>query len=238
MRTTALFVLLAAVPLAATAADKDTIVGSGKLVTNEVKIVDFTAVEVSSAFQVKVTRADTFRVAVTADDNVIEHVKVTKTGSTLEIALDNRKNYRLQGTTLTATIAMPALEVMTLTGATQATVEGFKSAKLFKAKLVGASTLQGDLEAGNVEVDAQGASLVALKGSAKEATLSAAGASRLQLAEFAVAGAAVTLSGASAATVKANERLDYDLSGASRLEIRGAPVGKGKATGASSASRK
>jgi len=239
MRTTALIVLMASFSFAALAADKETIVGSGKPVTNEVKLADFTAVEVSSAFIVKVTRADAFRVTVTADDNVIERVKVTKRGSTLEISLDNGKNYELRGTTLMATITMPALEAVTLSGATQATLEGFKSDKDFKAKLTGASTMAGGLEAGKLELEAMGASKVTLKGSAKDATLSAIGASHLHLADFAFASATVHLSGASTAAVNAKEKLDYGLSGASQLVYQGNPtIGKSRATGASSASRK
>src|SRR5262249_44154794 len=114
----------------------------------------------------------------------------------------------------------------------------FKSPTDFKARLTGASVLKGTLEASRVEVDANGASKVSLKGAANGADLKATGASQLDLSDFALLNATVHLVGASQATVNARAKLDYELSGASRLKYRGRPaIGKHDASGTSSASR-
>jgi RNA polymerase sigma factor (sigma-70 family) len=213
--------------------DGEVIRGSGKEVTKEMKLADFTSVEVSARFHADITRADKFRVTITADDNVLPYVEVTKDGSALKISLDSKRR-RFHNITLKAAVALPDLEGVSAGGASNVTVAGFASEKDCKLRVSGASKLTGDLRAGRVDLEAGGASHVSLKGSAKKARLSATGASHLTLAEFAVESAAVTLTGASHAKVQAKKELDYDLSGASHLSYAGDPkVGKARATGAS-----
>src|SRR5262249_50706376 len=130
------------------------------------------------------------------------------------------------------------LEGLTVGGACQVTFAGFKSQKDCKLRVSGASGLKGDLQAESVDLAADGASNITLKGSAKKARLSCDGAGTLALAEFTADSAQVTLTGASQATVQVKGQLDYDLSGASQLRYGGEPkVGKQQATGASSAGR-
>jgi RNA polymerase sigma factor (sigma-70 family) len=224
---------------AAEAAEDGRIVGSGKPMTKEIKVADFTSVQVGSAFHVEIRQGDSFRTLITADDNLLEFVKAAKEGSTLTISVDTmNKPWRSQQG-MKATITMPSLEGLNLSGATKATIAGFKSAKDFKVRLTGACSLEGTVEAGKVDLHAVGASKVTLKGKASEAKLSANGASKLLLADFALERAAVTLNGASKATVNARAELDYVLNGASRLTYHGNPtLGKSVKTGASSVSHK
>jgi RNA polymerase sigma factor (sigma-70 family) len=210
---------------------------SGKEVTRELKIADFTALDVSGIFRVNVSRADGFRVAVTAEEALFPHVKVVKKGGTLHLSLDTQgKSVRTQQP-LQVTITMPRLEGVRLSGVSRVAVTGFKSDGNFQASLSGASRLQGTLTAGGVKIASSGASRVSLAGSARDAKLSAGGASRLDLARLALQAARVTLTGAARAAVNARAKLDYVLSGAARLTYQGKPtVGKKSTTGVSRAS--
>jgi RNA polymerase sigma factor (sigma-70 family) len=216
---------------------REVITGSGKKITRELKLSDFTSVDVGSAFEVEITQGKAFRVAITADDNVIPFVKAAKDGSALKIGLDSERR-SFHNATLKAAVTMPHVEGLTVSGACQVTLAGFTSEKDCKLRLSGASTLKGDLQAATVALVADGASRIALKGSAKKAKLSCHGASTLALAEFTLDSAGVTLTGASRATVRARSALDYHLSGASSLKYGGEPkIGKKQVTGASSATR-
>jgi RNA polymerase sigma factor (sigma-70 family) len=219
----------------------DAIVGTGKSATKDVKVSDFTSVEVQAPFRVDIAHGDTFRAAVTADDNLLEHVHVVKEGSVLKISLDTgEKGWRSgPNSVLKAAITMPTLEGVHLRAASRARVKGFKSEKGFHANVSGASSLDGDIAAGKMDFKVNGASKVTLRGSAAEVMLSATGASRIALGDLATAKASIKLSGASHATIHAKDRLDYTLNGASRLEYRGNPmVGKKETSGASSVSHK
>jgi RNA polymerase sigma factor (sigma-70 family) len=219
-------------------APDESIKGSGKEETKEFKLSGFTGVDVGDVFQVDITQADKFRVTVTAADNVLPLVSVVKDGDTLKIRLDGQ-NRSFQDVSLKATVTMPSLEGVALRGASQATLAGFKSAKDFKARVDGASKLKGEIQAGDADVEASGASNVTLKGSAKKARLDGKGASELKLDEFSLDSAEVTLQGASGATINVKKQLDYVLSGASNLRYAGNPtVGKKQTSGVSSAAPK
>jgi RNA polymerase sigma factor (sigma-70 family) len=217
------------------AEDQKVIRGSGKEVTQDMKMADFTSVEVGGPFHVEITRGKEFRVTVTADDNVMPYVKVARKGSGLEIGLDS-KGLSFQNVTLKAAVVMPALEKVSAAGASHVSVRGFKSEKDCKVEVSGASHLSGDIQAQTVNLEASGASHISLKGSAKRAHLTASGASHLALSDFVIGEKAdVTLSGACHADIQVKGELDYDVSGVSHLRYSGEPkVGKKKVTGLSS----
>jgi hypothetical protein len=213
------------------------IVGSGKPATKGVDVVGFNAVEAHCPCTVEVTRGDAFRVSLTADDNVLEHWKAVKEGATLTLDLEEG-NYRLREP-LKATITMPAIEGLTLGGAARAKLQGFDSDRPFRARLGGAARLEGSIKAGDVTLDTDGASRVALLGAARGVTLKASGASHLDLSDLAADTAGVTLDGASRATVNARERLGYSVTGVSNLEYSGDPTIRGaEKSGKSKVSRR
>jgi hypothetical protein len=207
--------------------------GSGNIVTQTPDLADFTAVEVSNAFTVDIAQSDTFSVTIRVDDNVVDSLDVSKAGDTLRIRLT--KPQRFADVTLEASITMPELSGLNLSGATRVTVTGFESVDPLDIVLSGASNLDGVLEAGSVDIDASGASKVSLEGSAGDLSVRASGASSLDLTSFEVDTAGVTLSGASNATINANDRIDpVDVSGASHLRyLSGADLGKVTTSGAS-----
>jgi len=233
--------------------------GSGNLVTEEFEFSDFTRVEVGSAFEVEIVRADSYRVSVTADDNLFEHIQVSKQGETLKIGL-KLLPLRPLFTTLRAEITMPRIYDLDLSGATRGTVSGFSSTENLDVGVSGASSLNlvemsaGDVEfelsgaskargeitaGGDARIDLSGASSVQLQGSASDLVIDASGASRAALDNFPVANADVELSGASGATVNLDGILDADLSGASRLSYIGEPsMGDINTSSGSSVSKK
>jgi RNA polymerase sigma factor (sigma-70 family) len=219
--------------------DQRRIKGSGKAVTKEMNLSDFTAVDVRSVFQVEITRADEFRTAITADDNLFPYIKVVKEGSTLRISLDSKGKSITTTKALKAAIAMPALEAVTLGGASRVTFKDFKSAKSLKVKVTSASRLDGEIKASQINLDATDAATVTLKGSAKKARISATQASTLHLGDLVLDQADVTLKNASTATVNVRKKLDYEVRNASRLIYSGDPtIGKQERSGASTVSRK
>jgi hypothetical protein len=211
------------------------VTGSGTPLTAQYEETGFTAVEVHGAFQVYITRAKNFDVSVTADDNLLEFIRVTQEGETLKIEFEPGKLVRNRSE-MRASIAMPELESVTLHGACTGTVEGFRGGKAFRAEVHGASKLGGEIEADTIDLNLAGASTANLQGIATDAKLEASGACGLHLDNLILTRADVQLSGASSATVEVTDKLDYDVSGASHLYYKGHPtLGKQEASGASRA---
>ncbi len=218
----------------ATSPDELSIRGSGNVITKEVSLANFTTIDVSRSIQVELTRADSFRVALTADDNLLPYLHATKDSSALRLALDARlKSFWARA--LKETISLPTLEGLSVAQHSRVACKGFHSAKRFQAKVTGGSILDGEIETEKLDLDATGISTVTLKGSAKTATISAAQQCLLSLGDLVVDQANVTLQDTSLARVQVKTRLDYDLRMNSRLEYLGNPeITKGTISGLSS----
>jgi RNA polymerase sigma factor (sigma-70 family) len=212
--------------------------GSGKLVTKDMKVADFASVDVGNVFSVDIVQGDSFKTTVTADDNLFDYIKFFKEGTELRVFLD-AQGKSIQDVTLKATVTMPSLSGLKVSGASRAAVKGFKGGKAFRTKVSGASQLKGDIETADLRLEVTGASWVELQGSAKSAVLTATGASDFRLSDLLLDQASVRLTGASHAAIQVKDKLDYRLDGASSLEYRGKPtVGEKKVSGVSSVKRK
>jgi hypothetical protein len=202
---------------------EEAVEGSGNVISREIPLADFTSVEAANAFEVEITQSDTFAVTIRFDDSILDVLDLSKEDDTLRLRLEPGVSLR-EDVTLEADITMPDLEGLNLSGASSASVSGFRTSGQLDIALSGASSLDGDLEAGDVDITASGASRVVLEGSATGLTIEGSGASSLDLADFTVDTAEVTLSGVSDATVNAQERIDpVDVSGVSTLRYLGDP---------------
>jgi len=93
------------------------LIGSGNLETEEYAFSNFTRVEISTAFQFEIQQSSSYNISVTADDNVMEYVQVSQVGQTLKIGL--RTVTWFGPKTLRASLTMPQLRGLTVSGASQ-----------------------------------------------------------------------------------------------------------------------
>lgn len=212
--------------------------GAGTPETRSFDLSGFTELEAQSAFDVTVTQGDDYAVEVTVDTEDWERIDVRVEGKRLVLGMKDPRLFSqtsLNLRTLQATVTMPELDRLELSGAANARISGFASGDPFEADLSGASNLSGDLEAGDMWLDLAGASRVTLEGSGGNLQALASGASALELADFTVLDAALALSGASRANVNVAGQLDVDASGASNVVYTGSPeLGNIDTSGASS----
>ncbi len=195
------------------------VVGSGKLITKEFPASKFHSVHAGGAFEIEITHADSFKVTVTSDDNVMQYIKVDAKDDALDLALEHG-NRGFQNATFKATIAMPVLNGLHLDGATKATLKGAKSEKGFKGKLSGAAALDGELETQNAELNIDGAGKVNLKGSAKSMTIKANGAADINFGDVAADGVDLRADGAAKVHLKGSAKsLTIKSGGASQLSL-------------------
>lgn len=191
--------------------------GSGTPVTETMSVTGFTSVSAAMGFRVEITESSTFSVRVTVDDNVVDKLRVTKTGDTLSIALDPGI-YAFMS--LRAVVTMPDIEGLELSGGSRASISGF----------VGLASLDLELSGGS-HVDAEG--------SAGDLTVDASGGSTLDLEDFPVHDADIGFSGGSSGTISLDGTLDAGLSGGSRLWYVGNPtLGNIDTSGGSSVQKK
>jgi hypothetical protein len=223
--------------------------------THQYDFTEFSQVEAEGAFTLDITRADTYSVSIESNDP--GYVRIEKLGSTLKVGRRGWLGF-LSGHSH-ARITMPALERVTLSGASHGKVAGFQSDGELSIRLSGASHLEvhdtvcgrlrldvsgasnlvGDVTTRETEMGISGASRVELSGSGGKAHLRLSGASQARLPSLSLTDTGLESSGASSSQLKVNGKLDLALGGASRLEYGGTAVlGDVRVSGASTLNRR
>jgi len=215
------------------------ITGSGTVVTQEYDLDGFDQVEIDSGFQAQITAGDAFDVRLEVDENLLDHVDVLVTGSTLTVRLKPLGAYSLFNVTRRVTVTMPRLVGVESSGGSQVDIHGFRSNDDLSAYVSGGGRLSGDIEAGELEFVCSGGSDLTLAGAGEDLVLDASGGSEVDLAGFDVADASVEASGGSRVTVNVSGRLDVQASGGSKVYYVGSPIlGEIDSSGGSSVQQK
>jgi hypothetical protein len=225
--------------------------GSGNIVTVEYNYDNFTKIDVSDAFELKVMESDTFYVKLMIDDNLARYAKVQNNGGWLYIGMVDGHSYN--NSHLKAEVHMPLINELEGSGASAITLFSFTDTTDFRLDLSGASVFSGMMAASTCEVklsgasvinitgtcndfylDASGASVVSMNGSCTDLYIDASGASVLDMGNFISNTANIKFSGATEGTIHVLDHLDAILSGASVLKYYGNPtMGNISITGAS-----
>ena len=215
--------------------------GSGNIVTGNADYNDFSVVNAGPLCALTCRQGDYYEISVRADDNVMEYIKLQKSGENLEITLNEGFQYR--DITFAVDIVLPDLREVDIEGASKARIEPFAAVQdvVLSASgasrieviqgeapgvtvyLSGASSLSGAVQCGKAALELSGASRAELRGAGEEVRVEGSGASQVYFKDFPSARGSVSLDGASFGQVYVGESLDVVLTGASQLEYYGSP---------------
>lgn len=186
--------------------------GSGMAKTEKRNVGNFKGLDVGGAFHVEVTCQKEASLELTADDNLLKHIKTEVRGGILYIGTDGMQlNFK---DSPRAVISVPSLDDFNISGAAQVRV--------------------ANLKAGDVKANLSGASQLWANGTAQSVNADVSGASRLNGRDLQASKVDVNASGASQADVYASADLEAEASGASRVSYYGNPQNiSPKASGAS-----
>lgn len=174
--------------------------GSGNLKTEKREVSDFKSVDVGGVFKVEITAQKDFDVQIEADDNLLQYINTEIDGETLEISTTKRISSH---NPIIVKIGAPDIENLEVSGAS--------------------SVMLTNLNNESLKIDLSGASNVKIEGNTKNLNVELSGASRLDSGNLQSENISVDASGASKADVFASNRLEADLSGASKVTYSGSP---------------
>jgi Putative auto-transporter adhesin, head GIN domain len=200
----------------------------------------FHALHLSDAFDVILTQGNEERVAVSANDKkIVAYITTEVVNGVLRIGFKDDKNSWMKNRKLKAYIAVKSLDEIKAGGASDIHVEGTLSVPQLKLSFSGASDLSGKLMVnGLLGVDLSGASDLNIDGSAGELNIDASGASNVKAYGFTVRSCTVKASGACNVRINVEKELSAHLSGASNVYYKGAAMIKDiKTSGASNISK-
>lgn len=190
----------------------------GQSDTRSFDVKGFDKLSLGSAFKIKISQSDRFRVVASGDKQDLDDLVAKVSGGTLSIKYETNRNKRKS---VELDIEMPALSALSLSGASSTVAKGFSGGSKLKLDVSGAAKLTLDISVGAVEFDLSGASSTTLTGKANSLRGDLSGASSLKAAGFPVKDAQVEASGASSASVKTSAKLLAEASGASSVRYSG-----------------
>ena len=179
--------------------------GSGTLVTRDLAVTGFTAIEVPGTWEVAVRRGP-YAVQVTVDDNLIDDLRVERHGDALRFGLRPQVSFRR--VTLRAQVTMPTLDAIRVSGSGGVTFSGFEAGTL-DLRVSGSGDVNGTgIAAGALQAEVAGSGDITLDGCATHsAAVSVSGSG------------SVTLNGAAGGPEA--ETLALRISGSGDADLRG-----------------
>lgn len=208
--------------------------GNGDVVKETRKIRSFDAIDISSAFEVELTQSDVESLVIEADENLMDHIYTEVVGGTLKIyTKGNIRNIN----TMKAYISFKMISEIEVSGACE--IVGMNKMKFdeFTFDASGASEIQLNFTATQVELDLSGASEIYFSGYADKLEVDASGAVEINALDFEVKKCKIDVSGACSVKVFVTEDLEIEASGATRVRYKGKPSIEIEVSGASSVRR-
>jgi hypothetical protein len=206
------------------------IVGSGKLVTQSYDFTGFDSINAGSNYKLTVRQGEAFSVTVRADDNVMPLVRVEKSGDALRVDI-KPGSYSFNRVTMEAEVTLPALKSLTADGNVTADLGTFNAPNL-ALHLKGNGIVKGKVEAGKLLVDGNGNGQARLSGATDDMTVKGQGNAILNLSDVTAVTAFVDIGSNAMVQVKVTGKLDYSVGGNAGLTYSGgAKLGKQQTAG-------
>jgi hypothetical protein len=114
-------------------------IGTVNIIHQDVKIADFTRIEIRGEFVVEIIQADKFGITVSTDDNLINRIIVSREDETLKMSIEAPGNFF--PTSLKTTIAMPRIYGLSLFDKAKASLSGFQTTFNFDLRASKGSSL-------------------------------------------------------------------------------------------------
>jgi phage shock protein PspC (stress-responsive transcriptional regulator) len=200
---------------------------------NTMVVSNFTSIEISGAINFHLKPSSNSQV-VFEDESMMKHVTVNTIGNKLTIKQDNEFGLNND---VTVWVYTPELEKVTILGASEGDISGFKPASLY-VELAGASDCKLNIDTENLTVHLSGASELTIGGTAQKLNAEVNGASEILAFGLTTDQVKVHASGASSAEVYAITKLNAEASGASSVDYKGSPQVSSNSSGFSSINSK
>lgn len=196
------------------------ITASGKSVAESRNTDPFTKVEMGGGMQVFLKQGNESTVNIEADQNIMPLIKTEVRDHTLHISTGN--NVCNSGT-IKVYITSPVISAVDASGAVEIANAGILKSDKFNLDLSGACKALLSIDAGEIETESSGASVITLKGKAKSHRIDMSGAVELDAESLVVEKYDIETSGACKLKIHVTDELRSSSSGASEISYHGQP---------------
>jgi hypothetical protein len=200
------------------------ITGSGNLVSRQFDVSGFERIEAGLAFNVAIHQGQEYNLVATLDDNLIDYLHIEVDDLTLKVGLKPGYAYDIPKADMRVEVTMPNLVGIQLNGSSHASLYGFDAVQNFSAELTGSSSLSGQIQVEEINLNAYGGSFVQLSGTGQSLSLDACGANIIDLSNYKVANANIDCACASVVLLNVDARLDGSAAQKAQVYYVGEPA--------------
>lgn len=194
----------------------------------------FNELSVSSAFVVEISVGNTESLEIEADERYIDDIISEVRGGKLVLRIRESRNTRRMRNSPRAYLTVKSLDRIDASGAVKLRSGDPIKTDKFELELSGASIITLDVEVKELYVQASGACVINMAGTARDQTVRTTGATRYSAFDLESEIADIRVTGAGSARVTVSEKLDVRASGASSIRYQGRPSVNKSTSGASS----
>ncbi len=210
-------------------AQQERLEGNGHIITREVSVQPFTALDASGVYELKLSQGATESVKIEADENLQELFTVTNKGSELVIEMKTPKlknlNLKNKLRVYVQFKNLASLHLHTVGNVTSANPLQFDGLELKNASV---GNVDLELKATSLTLDNASVGNITLQGKADEAVMKNSGVGNLKAGDFVVQTLEIDNSGVGNADVNAARGISVHDSFLGKVRNRGAATRKGK----------
>lgn len=215
--------------------------GKGELVTQELNLRDITGFDNMISADVILTQGDSQSISVTAQQNILDKLKMNASGGIWKIDFEGCVNYKAD---VIIEMTLPTLTMVAISGSGNVTATNrFTDLNNVDFDVSGSGNIRMELDAEDITTRVTGSGDVTLDLTADRVTSRVTGSGNFDLSgtcdrhEFRVSGSGdlfafgletrestVKVSGSGNAEVSANDQLDVNISGSGDVRYKGTPA--------------
>lgn len=223
--------LLAVLATSATACNQvqvsfgaNTVVGSGKVVSENREVSGFTSVLVTGSGQAEITIGDRDSLVIEAEDNILPLIESSVQNGKLTIGMKPNTSIRtMRG--IRYTITVKSLAGVETSGSTDITVTNTARADTFNAATSGSGAVRlADVQAATLNVHTSGSGNIDAAGKVGTASITTSGSGNFNGANLQCASATATTSGSGNVTLWVTGSLTARTSGSGNVKYYGQPT--------------
>jgi len=188
--------------------------GSGNVVTEQRSVSGFSAVSLSGSGKLLIEQTGTESLTITADDNLLPHIKSDVGGGRLELGTKEFGVNIRPSTDITYKLTVRNLSSLDISGSGSADAKGIQTDKL--------------------KIDISGSGRVSADGTADDVGIDISGSGGYRGETFRTKRANIEISGSGTAIVAVSDKLDVDVSGSGSVTYIGDPQVKQQISGSGS----
>lgn len=213
--------LVIALPLFFTSCSNKCIEDAGVRAEREQTVKSFDGIEIAGPIKLILTQDSSYKVKVSADSNLVDHIKVDVSSSTLKLGLDTADYCGKDSIVVHAGIK----DLKSLKAKSPSKVLGMGRLNLkdVNFNLNGSTVLDLDINAGKVVTDVDGTSKIHLTGQAGSHQFTSKGAIELDAYDFVVGNYTLDIKGVGKANINVLNDLNVKTSGATDVSYKGNP---------------